>query len=420
MKGFDEIIKEKLTSLEGPFDASAWAFIEAGLNKPATAVPSSGFSTAVAGGIAATAALGLLFTSLPDLGNNRQTAPAPVHQELVIPGDTQVETSVTTDALTATEHTPQEVHAIDFISHQWVVEDEKPAAGDVKNIDGREQVAPVEVNTPSHASAGTHDKGGNEATKPAGNLDFSATGIQCPGSEIVFKAMTDNKNAEVKWLFDGVHIAEGQTVRFSFETAGEHEAIMLYRVPGEKPLKLRKPFRVYDVPSPDLSYSTEYNEGCFNQEVTLKAVPGSNTYQWELDGKSIGSGTSLKTMLAPGTHSARLTAVNAEGCTTRETAVIAVDAGLQIFAPNTFTPDADGTNDIWFPVGLEEVASFSLQIVSFQDKSLVFETREIEPWNGSIRGTNERPRKGEKFIWSLLATDQCGQQKQYTGMISIL
>jgi len=419
MNGFDQIIREKLSALEGPYDESAWAFIEAELNKPAA---SHGFSSSMIGGIAAAAALGLLFTSLPDLGHDQPPVPTAVHRDAGLTETHQPETT-TADvaAQPVVEHAPQEIHDIDFISHHLVVENSsahnaKPAKSETKQGQSSPNENQSVSNTPMPSSAHNEEPTG----KTDMNFDFNATGIQCPGSEIAFKALVNDKTAEVKWLFDGIHIVEGQNVRFSFETAGEHEAIMMYQGEGGKTMKLRKPFRVYDLPSPDISYSAEYNPGCFNQEVTLKAVPNSNTYQWEIDGKTIGSGANLKTLLSAGTHSAQLTAINAEGCISKETTVIAVDPGLQIFPPNTFTPNGDGLNDTWFPAGLENATNFSLQIVRFQDKSLVFETNEVKAWDGSINGTSERPRMGEKFIWNLLATDHCGQQISRSGVISIL
>lgn len=416
MNQFDEIISKKLSSLEGDYDESVWKNIETELDK---SMPSTHFSSSLLGGIAASVALGLMFTSLPDLGN-REAHSSVNHPGITIPGEAS-EHIVPDAAAEGIEHAPQEVHDITFISHHLAIENK---GGEVGKPQVVEKQVSSNVSKPDNSSLNPAEQPADKAGETTGmaemNIDFVATGIQCPGSEISFKALVSDPKVKIEWLFDGIYIVEGRNVKFSFDGAGEHEAIMLCHVAGAKTMKLRKPFRVYETPSLDMSHSAEYKAECFNQEVTFKAVPNSNTYQWSVDGKAIGNGASLKTLLAAGTHNAELTAINAEGCTATETAVVTVEPGLQIFAPNSFTPNGDGRNDTWFPVGLEEAASFSLEIVRFQDKSMVFESNEIITWDGNIRGTSERPGKGEKFIWNLVVTDQCGQQKQHGGIISIL
>jgi gliding motility-associated-like protein len=56
---------------------------------------------------------------------------------------------------------------------------------------------------------------------------------------------------------------------------------------------------------------------------------------------------------------------------------------LTIFAPNSFTPDADGTNDIWYPI-LQNVKSYSFDIYNRWGERIFTSTG--DPWDGTYKG----------------------------------
>ena len=55
---------------------------------------------------------------------------------------------------------------------------------------------------------------------------------------------------------------------------------------------------------------------------------------------------------------------------------------LTIYAPNSFTPDADGTNDLWYPI-LQNVKSYTYYIYNRWGE-VMFETHNMQVgWDGS-------------------------------------
>jgi gliding motility-associated-like protein len=56
---------------------------------------------------------------------------------------------------------------------------------------------------------------------------------------------------------------------------------------------------------------------------------------------------------------------------------------LTIFAPNSFTPDADGTNDLWYPI-LQNVKSYTYTIYNRWGERIFTSTG--DSWDGTYNG----------------------------------
>ena len=74
------------------------------------------------------------------------------------------------------------------------------------------------------------------------------------------------------------------------------------------------------------------------------------------------------------------TVINEAGCAATATGEVSV-SGSVFYAPNSFTPDGDGLNDVWLPVA-RGINVYHLEIFNRWGE-LVFETRDPqEPWLG--------------------------------------
>ncbi len=88
---------------------------------------------------------------------------------------------------------------------------------------------------------------------------------------------------------------------------------------------------------------------------------------------------------------------NAYDCATADSAQVIEFCPATLFVPNTFTPNGDGINDVFMPVG-KSIASIHL-VVHNRWGELLFETDDASVgWDGMYRG---EPVKNDVYVWRL-------------------
>jgi len=147
------------------------------------------------------------------------------------------------------------------------------------------------------------------------------------------------------------------------------------------------------------------------------------TYIWSpVDGLSC-SGCANPVASPRRTTTYKVTATSPEGCTAEDDVTVFVTCnGDQLFIPNTFTPNNDGLNDIFYPQGkgLTTVLRFS---VYTRWGELIFDRQNIplnDPaygWNGTYKGD---PLKPDVFVYIVRAQCEDGKPIEIKGDISLL
>ncbi|MCC6937580.1 MAG: gliding motility-associated C-terminal domain-containing protein [Flavobacteriales bacterium] len=92
--------------------------------------------------------------------------------------------------------------------------------------------------------------------------------------------------------------------------------------------------------------------------------------------------------------------MNAYDCSGMDSARVIEHCPATIFIPNTFTPNGDGVNDYFMPVG-KSIASVHLMVFDRWGEML-FETRDLESgWDGTYRGEFV---KNDMYVWHMTYT----------------
>jgi gliding motility-associated-like protein len=98
-----------------------------------------------------------------------------------------------------------------------------------------------------------------------------------------------------------------------------------------------------------------------------------------------------------------LTIISEDGCLVSDSIFIEVNKPRNIFAPNTFSPNFNGTNDFFTLFGGLDVAMIKKLSVFNRWGAVVFETKNIEAgkvelgWNGTFKGQKLDP---DVFVWT--------------------
>lgn len=116
---------------------------------------------------------------------------------------------------------------------------------------------------------------------------------------------------------------------------------------------------------------------CSKASITLNASVSGATYLWQ-----DGSRDSILTVTDPGVYWVR---VSTDSCSVQDTSLVR-DCSTTIYFPQAFTPNGDGLNDYFRPIG-PSLSNFSLTVFDRWGQQ-VFTTNSKETgWDGSFKGS---------------------------------
>lgn len=145
-------------------------------------------------------------------------------------------------------------------------------------------------------------------------------------------------------------------------------------------------------PSPARMAVNEFHT-CLDDEpkyVVINAGNPGSSYQW-----STGESTPVIMAGAYGWYYVHMT--NIYDCSLLDSAQVIEYCPATIFVPNTFTPNGDGVNDLFVPMG-KSIATMRMTI---HDRwgELLYEMNDLETgWDGTYRG---EPVKSDVYVWRM-------------------
>lgn len=109
-----------------------------------------------------------------------------------------------------------------------------------------------------------------------------------------------------------------------------------------------------------------------------------------------------------------LTVTDSNGCKNSDTVLVIVKGNL--YVPNSFTPDGDGINDIFYAFGVN-LKDYKMQIFNRWGE-LIFESDALKKgWDGTYKG---KPCPVETYVWKVYYTDDANISKEATGHVSLI
>jgi gliding motility-associated-like protein len=108
---------------------------------------------------------------------------------------------------------------------------------------------------------------------------------------------------------------------------------------------------------------------------------------------------------------------NEYGCVSNVIGYVNVE-GFTFFAPNSFTPNQDGVNDVWMPVSTG-ITEYKLQIFD-RWGTIIFETDDSQQaWTGSVHGGEHFAQDGV-YQWQVTFRDLMSLAHEFNGHIALI
>lgn len=127
--------------------------------------------------------------------------------------------------------------------------------------------------------------------------------------------------------------------------------------------------------------------------------------------------TATYTYGAVGEYLITLTVADTNGCIDTTSRLIEVREDFSLYVPNTFTPDDDGKNDMFYVVA-SGVDQYRIELWIFDRwGQLVFFNRGVEGWDGTYKGN---PCQQDTYVWMVKAPDDKGILRTFRGHVNLL
>ncbi len=181
---------------------------------------------------------------------------------------------------------------------------------------------------------------------------------------------------------------------------------------------------VDDVVAPTAAFSFNPQQAdVFNPQVNfINLTNGTNSYVWNFDGIDF-SNESDPSYYFPvdsgGTYTVCLIAQNSIGCSDTVCHEVFINGFTSVYIPNAFSPNGDGSNELFFPV-LRDVSRSTYDFKIFDRwGQIIFTTNSLESqWDGTFKGVN---CKDGVYVWKIKYIEESnGTNRELSGHFSLL
>lgn len=154
---------------------------------------------------------------------------------------------------------------------------------------------------------------------------------------------------------------------------------------------------------------------------------GAVSYYWDFGDQAATGGTNNSSLTNPshyynnvGVYNVNLLATSDFGCTDVAMITVEITADFALYIPNAFTPDENGKNDVFQPmgVGIDE-DNYRMDIFDRWGESIFTSNNFRKGWDGSVKGSSKAAPQGV-YIYKLQVVDTRGNKHPYVGHVTVI
>lgn len=142
------------------------------------------------------------------------------------------------------------------------------------------------------------------------------------------------------------------------------------------------------------------------------------SWYWEIGTSTYGTTSFTHEFTEPGTFDCFLMVTNQWGCTDTTDFKVTVEAETSIYIPNSFTPNGDEMNEIFFVYG-ENWARMELIIFDRWGSEVFYSTDPTKGWNGTMNNSGEALMAGT-YTYKVYIIDFYGKEHNIMGHVNII
>lgn len=238
----------------------------------------------------------------------------------------------------------------------------------------------------------------------------------CTPATASFVATGVDADCEVVWEFGNGKQAKGSKVTFVYEKKGTFKPVAtLYRNGTLVKKTELATITVNETPKADFTWRSTDNTYKFYTERTVNLA-----YKWEIDNKSFTDKSVEYEFVRNGNYPIKLLLTDGNGCSAEATKSIKVVISHVFFVPNAFTPDSDGVNSTFGPIGEDmNFKTFSFGITNSRGEAVFTSTDPTVQWNGKVNNVGADVEAGV-YYWIIKTVDHYGNSQTRKGTVNVM
>jgi gliding motility-associated-like protein len=260
-------------------------------------------------------------------------------------------------------------------------------------------------------------------------ISFTASALSgCAPFNVTFFGTSDGANDVFAWS-DGNNTLNGQTVNVTINDSGKYSFNLLVTNPSTgcfDNISVRDYISVYPQPIASF-YANPQPTTILDPTIYFtNTSQGAVSYFWDFGNPTAPNNTNTSILVNPnhsyqttGIYNVNLVATSDRGC--RDTAMVPIEIrpDFAIYIPNTFSPDGNGVNDMFFPlgVGINE-DNYRLDIYDRWGENIFTSNNFRKGWDGTVKGGKLAPQG--VYVYKLMVFDLQGNKHPFVGHVTVI
>ena len=221
------------------------------------------------------------------------------------------------------------------------------------------------------------------------------------------------------WNFGDGQFSSLQNPSNNYNTAGQYSVSLEIETNHGCLDSITKPLYIQVNPEPSAIFTLE-PEHSIKVDETIQFSDlsiGATSWLWDFgDGHTSTDQNPTHSYSSYGTYIVTLTVQNQFGCSGTISYELHLNPDVQLYVPNAFTPNGDGVNDLFYPVG-EGIEEIELQVFDRWGELIYISSSINESWDGTYKGI---PAKSDVYVWKIKVKDANNKVRVLTGHINLI
>ncbi len=235
---------------------------------------------------------------------------------------------------------------------------------------------------------------------------------------------TTGSSGSYSWSFGDGAIGAGATPNHCFNTAGNYPVTLTLTDGNGCTNTANAMVMVYPVPTAAF-YTTPSQASTLEPNISFFDNSGGAVivgWNWNFGDMQQSTSTQQNPMFTyadAGSYNVQLQVTSDHGCTSIATQVITIDEEYAIYVPNAFSPNADGSNDVFMAKG-EGIKEFSMYIFDRWGNEVFYSDKIEKGWDGTMRSKSEEVVQEDVYVWKIELKNNKGTPKSLSGVVSVV